>query len=164
MKKNLCVAFLFFLFSVCAVAQDRKKTIIEDLNSSKGGQGKVVVMQDEAIQTSVAVRQETDTTKRLGVLEQADNYKTVRGFKIQVYSGNNQLRSKREAESRLAQVRAAFPDLDAVVRFNSPFWRLRVGHFLKQEDAAVVLQEMKEALPGLSKEMYVIPDEIKVAE
>ncbi|MFV0418977.1 MAG: SPOR domain-containing protein [Dysgonomonas sp.] len=162
MKKSLHICFVLFLISVCALAQNEGKTIIEELNSSKWGQGKVTVMQDEAIQGLMAVRQETDTTRRLGVLEPSTSYKKVRGYRIQVYSGNNQQRSKHEAESRQAQVRNAFPELDADVNFKSPFWRLRVGHFQRQEEAEEVLREMKKTLPGLSKEMYVVPDEIKL--
>lgn len=162
MKKSLNITFVFFLFSVCVLAQNGGRTIIEELNSSKWGQGKVTVMQDEAIQGVMATRHETDTTRRLGVLEPSENYKKVRGYRIQVYSGNNQQRSKHEAESRQAQVRNAFPELEADLRFASPFWRLRVGHFQRKEEAEEVLQEMKKTLPGLSKEMYVVSDEIKL--
>lgn len=161
MKKNLYITFILFLLSVSTFAQDGKKTIIDELNSSKWGQGKVTVMQDEAIQGLMAVRQETDTTKRLGTLEHSGSYRKVRGYRIQVYSGNNQQRSKLEAETRQAQVRNAFPDLDADVNFVSPFWRLRVGHFQRKEDAEEVLKEMKKTLPELSKEMYIVSDEIK---
>ena len=162
MKKSLHITFIFFIFSICALAQNGDKTIIEELNSSKWGQGKVTVMQDEAIQGLMAARQEMDTTRRLGVLEPSGNYKRVRGYRIQVYSGNNQQRSKHEAESRQAQVRNTFPELEADVRFTSPFWRLRVGHFQRKEEAEEVLKEMKKTLPGLSKEMYVVSDEIKL--
>lgn len=164
MKKSLHITFILFLFSICAFAQNGEKTIIEELNSSKWGQGKVIVMQDEAIQGLMATRLEADTTRRLGVLEPATNYRKARGYRIQVYSGNNQQRSKREAESRQAQVRNAFPELEADVRFNSPFWRLRVGHFQNKEDADEVLKEMKKTLPGLGREMYVVPDEIKLPQ
>lgn len=162
MKKSLHITFVLFLFSVCALAQNGGKTIIEELNSSKWGQGKVIVMQDEAIQGLMATRHEMDTTRRLGVLEPSGNYKRVKGYRIQVYSGNNQQRSKYEAESRQAQVRNAFPELEADVRFTSPFWRLRVGHFQRKDEAEEVLKEMKQALPGLSREMYVVSDEIKL--
>lgn len=162
MKKRLHIVFALCIMFVCVSAQDGATTIIDELNSSKWGQGKVMVMQDEAIQGLIGLRQETDTTsKRLGTVDPAANYEKVRGFRIQVYSGNNQQRSKKEAESRQAQVRGAFPELEADVRFHSPFWRLRVGHFLKREDAEEVLHEMKKTLPGLAKEMYVVADEVK---
>lgn len=146
------------------MAQSGEKTIIEELNSSRWGQGKITVMQDEAIQGLMGVRQETDTTRGLGVLKPATSYKMVRGFRIQVYSGNNQQRSKLEAETRQAQVHNAFPELDADVKFNSPFWRLRVGHFLRREDAEKVLHEMKKELPALGREMYIVSDEVKIPE
>jgi len=162
MIKSLYIIFALCLFSVNSSAQTEGRTIIEELNSSKWGQGNVKVMQDEAVQGLIAIHHATDTTARkLGVLEPATSYKKIRGYRIQVYSGNNQQRSKREAESRQAQVRNAFSELDADVSFKSPFWRLRVGHFQRQEDAEEVMKEMKKALPALGREMYVVPDEIK---
>lgn len=148
--------------SICSFAQDGGSTIIGEINSSKWGKGKVTVMQDEAIQGLIGIRQETDTTfNKLGAIDPTADYEKVRGFRIQVYSGNNQQRSKKEAESRQIQVREAFPELEAEVNFHSPFWRLRVGHFLKRSDAEAVLQEMKKILPSLAKEMYVVADEVK---
>lgn len=148
--------------SICSLAQDGEKTIIDEINSSKWGKGKVTVMQDEALQGVLGLRQEADITfKRLGAIDPSVDFEKVRGFKIQVYSGNNQQRSKREAESRQVQVREAFPELETELKFQSPFWRLRVGHFLKREDADAVLLEMKKTLPGLAKEMYVVVDEVK---
>lgn len=161
MKKNLYLFLVLSFFAVSLAAQDSGKTIIEDLNTSKWGQGRVKVMQDDAVQSILGVRQFVDTSKMLGVLEPAASYKKIRGYKIQVYSGNNQKRSKAEAESRQAQVRNAFPELEADVSTKPPFWRLRVGHFFKREDAEKVLAEMKKTLPGLAREMYVVPDEIK---
>lgn len=162
MKKSLHIFITFCLISVCSLAQDGGKTIIDEINSSKWGKGKVTVMQDEAIQGMLGLRQDADTAfKKLGAIDPNADYEKVRGFRVQVYSGNNQQRSKREAESRQAQVRGAFPELEAEVNFHSPFWRLRVGHFLKREDAEAVMQEMKKMLPGLAKEMYVVADEVK---
>lgn len=162
MKKILHIIIVLSLLSVNAIAQDGGKTIVDEINSSKWGKGNVTVMQDEAIQGEVAVRQEADIAfQKVGAIDPNADYEKVRGFKIQVYSGNNQQRSKREAESRRAQVKEAFPELEADVKFQSPFWRLRVGNFLTREDALLVLQEMKKALPGLAKEMYEVADEVK---
>ncbi|MDR2954166.1 MAG: SPOR domain-containing protein [Prevotella sp.] len=161
MKKSIYIIFTLFLFTTATFAQNEGANIIAELNTYRAGQGRVKIMQDEVIDGLLAIHQQTDTTRRLGVLEHAAEYEKVRGFRIQVYSGNNQAVSKNEAFSRKAQVESAFPELDAEVISRLPFWRLRVGHFLKREDAEIVLQEMKKALPRMAKEMYVVPDEVK---
>ncbi|SBV96826.1 SPOR domain-containing protein [uncultured Dysgonomonas sp.] len=163
MKKSLYIFLVLCLFSGFALAQDDNKTIIDELNSSKWGQGNIKVMQDEAVQNILGVRQITviDTTKTVGVIDPTANFTKVRGFKIQVFSGNNQQRSKREAESKQAQVKSAFPELETVVSFQSPFWRLRVGNFTSRADADGVLKEMKKTFPAFGREMYVVPDVVK---
>lgn len=163
MKKNLYILLTLLAFSSLCLAQNGGKSIVDDINTSKWGQGDVKVLQDEAIQGIVAVTQTivVDTTKTLGAIDPSANYTKVKGFKIQVYSGNNQQRSKREAESKQAQVREAFPDLETVVSFHSPVWRLRVGNFLTREDADEMLIEMRKAFPGFGREMYVVSDTVK---
>ncbi|WP_029906327.1 SPOR domain-containing protein [Prevotella sp. 10(H)] len=166
MKKSLYIFLVLSLISGFAVAQNGNRTIIDDLNTSKWGQGNVKVMQDEAVQNVLGIRQTAaviapDTTKTIGAIDPAANFTKVKGFKIQVFSGNNQQRSKREAESKQAQVRTQFPELESVVSFVSPFWRLRVGNFLTREDANTMLKEMKKAFPGFGREMYVVDDVVK---
>lgn len=161
MKKGFYFLFVLTLISISSFAQSEERSIIEELNSSKWGQGNVKVLQDEAINGLLGIRQETDTTKKLGHVDPNAEFVRVKGFKIQVFSGNNQQRSKREAESKQAQVRSAFPELETVVSFHSPFWRLRVGNFLKSDEAEAVLKEMKKTFPSFGREMYVVPDVVK---
>lgn len=165
MKKNLYILLALLAVSGFSLAQSGVKSIVDDINSSKWGQGDIKVLQDEAIQSVVAVYQTAvvDTTKTLGAIDPTANYSKVKGFKIQVYSGNNQQRSKREAESKQAQVRGAFPDLEAVVSFHSPVWRLRVGNFLNRADAEEMLTEMKKTFPGFGREMIIVSDVVKKA-
>jgi len=161
MIKSLYFFFAFFLFSVVVFSQSEEKTIIDELNSSKWGQGKVTVMQDEVVDGLLAVRHKADTTQKLGVVDPNAEHTKVKGFKIQLYSGNNQQQSKREAESKQAQVKQTFPELESIVSFHSPFWRLRVGNFLNREDAEAVMKEMKSVFPAMGREMYVVSDVVK---
>jgi len=161
MEKRFCFFFVLCLFSLVLFAQDGEKTIIDELNSPKWGQGKVRVMQDEAIDGLIAVRHETDSTKKLGVIDPNAAFVKVKGYKIQVYSGNNQQYSKREAEGRKTQIHQLYPEYEAIVNFQSPFWRVRVGNFLKREDAETVLKELKKAFPVMGREMTVVADTVK---
>lgn len=155
MKKIIFISLLALLSSAYIAAQE-KKTIVEDLNTSRWGQGKVTVMQDETIDKIVAVRGTgADSLGNDGFGKYSTPIKGG-GYKIQVFMGNNQQQSKREAESKQAQIKAAFPELKTEVKFQSPFWRLRVINFLAREDAEEVLKEMQKEFPAFAREMYVV--------
>ncbi|MDU1892115.1 MAG: SPOR domain-containing protein [Dysgonomonas sp.] len=163
MKRIFYIVFVFCFSSVTAFAQSEDKTIIEELNSSRWGQGNIKVIQDESIQKVVGVRhaQSEESTGMLGAIDPSANYVEARGYKIQVFSGNNQAKSKREAESKKAQVKGVYPELEATVTFDTPFWRLRVGNFLNREDAEIIMNEMKKTFPSFGKEMRVVSATVK---
>lgn len=151
--------FLFFL-TICLsspvlLAQKQQGPIVKDLNTSKSGQGNVKIYQDEAIQYVVALRSDSMITRSDRDLSAATEYVKVKGFRIQIFSGNNQSRSKNEALSKKAQIESAFPELEAFVTFHSPVWRLRVGNFTSREEAQVVLSEIKRRFPHF-REMSIV--------
>lgn len=153
MKKYLCVSLIILLFSSIIIAQDRHRSIIDDINTRKIGQGSVRIMQDETIDQEIG--QYSINTDTAGVIRLSNE--RVNGFKIQVYSGQ----SRQEAESKQASIRSEFKKYQAEVSFNSPTWRLRVGNFLTRAEAEEVLVEMKAAFPSFGKEMYVVSDIIR---
>jgi len=156
MKKGLYILFTFCLLSGYIVAQS-EKTIVEDLNTSKWGQGNVKVMQDEAIQNRIAIHYQQDS-----IDDDEDFMKSSStpikggGYKIQVFMGNNQQQSKREAEGKQSQIKSAYPDLHTTMLFNSPFWIVRVINIPTKERAELILQELKKQFPSFGKEMYII--------
>lgn len=159
MKKSLFILLVIILSSQIVCAQKDQGPIVKDLNTSKYGQGNVKIYQDETIQGILAQRSDS-VILNSGTDLTSTEFVKVKGFKIQVFSGNNQSRSKNEAFSKKAQVEDAFPELEALVTFNSPFWRLRVGNFQTREEAQAVLAEMKRRLPSF-REMYIVSDVIK---
>jgi len=83
-------------------------------------------------------------------------------YKIQAFAGNNQRTSKNEAYRKQTLIQQTFPELETVVLFDSPFWRLRVGNFKTREEAEQVLDELRKAFPSFGKEMYIVTDEVKI--
>lgn len=153
MKKTLYITLTLLLFSVVAIAQQDHKTIIEDINTRKYGQGNIRILQDETVDSRLGQYfVETDTA---GVIRLSDE--KMNGFKIQVYSGQ----SRAEAEAKQASVRTEFKKHQAEVTYNPPFWRLRVGNFMNRAEADLVLVDMKAAFPSFGKEMYVVQDVIR---
>lgn len=155
MKKSLCISLILFLLSsvMLVVAQDKHKTIIDDINTRKVGQGNIRIMQDETIDQELG--QYNINVDTAGVIRLSNE--KMKGFKIQVYSGQ----SRGEAESKQAAVRAEFKKHQAEVTYNSPTWRLRVGNFQTRAEAEEVLAEMKAAFPSFGKEMYIVNDIIR---
>lgn len=157
MKKTLHIFLSLFLFSTIAFAQHSTKSIIDDINTRKAGQGVIRIMQDETIDARLA--QYVVNTDTANVIRLSND--KVNGFKIQVFSGNNQNVSRNEAERKQVMLRAEFPQHQAETTFVSPTWRLRVGNFLTRPEAEAVLEEMKKAFPTFGREMYVVSDIIR---
>ena len=152
MKKGLYIIGLLVCFS--SLQLSAQKTIVEDLNTSKWGQGKVTVMQDEVLEKKLAIRGDGNSTTSSDPADMGD-YKG-RGYKIQAFMGNNQQQSKNEAESKQAQIKRIYPDIRTELKFHSPFWKLWVGNFKTKEDADLMLQDMKKTFPSFGREMTII--------
>lgn len=137
------------------------KTIIDELNSNRSAQGNVMVYQDEAIKGILA----KPAPSNVPVFSTADGttqYVKMRGYKIQVFSGNDQRKSKDEAYSKQKLINDGFEDIETVVYFNSPRWILRAGNFKTRGEANVVLQQIMKQFPRFGKEMYIISDTVKI--
>lgn len=158
--KKLFYFLLFCGISTSWLNAQETKSIIEELNTDYPGKGHVVIYEDEAIKGLVG----RAITPQLPVYTEpgGTSYIKMRGFKIQAFAGNDQRTSKNEAYRKQALINEAFPELETVITFDSPFWRLRVGNFRTREEAERVLNELREAFPSFGKEMYIVPDEVKI--
>jgi hypothetical protein len=177
MKRLLYIFFCFI--SVCLYTQAQNKSIIDDLNTAKSGEGKIVIYQDEAIKNLVGTnilntpttnnsmgnQLATDsTTEEVNAGKKVSkNVVRARGYRIQVFSGNDQKRSKNEAYSRKSSVQSAFPNMDVSITYKSPVWRVRAGNFKTYEQATQALNEMKARFPGFGREMHVVDDVVRIA-
>lgn len=154
----------------------QKASIVKDLNTPKSGQGHITIYQDEQIEGligarftgSLAVNEGNESRPNNVVISDLDtgakalHYKEARGYKIQVFSGNEQRQSKSEAYGRKGQIQTVYPDLDVVVTFKSPVWRVRVGNYRTYEEAFEAMKELKDAFPTFGKEMQVMDAVIKI--
>ena len=152
------VILLFILVQVSAFAikasNDSIPTIIQSLESDDIGQGKVKIYQDSRILNLIG-KKKTGTIAR-------SSFTVGKGFRVQIYSGNNQNVSKREAFQREATIKRDFSDIETYITFKSPFWRLRVGNYRSYEEAYETLRKIKEAYPHFGKETYIVKDDIKI--
>lgn len=173
MRKSIYLFLGLLIFSLTSVAQNT--SIIDDLNTAKVGQGNITIYQDDEINSLLGKKivggtitsatyftQQMSTSGEENSSTSSKNHVRAKGFRIQVYSGNNQRTSKNEAESRRNTIRSTFPSMDVSVTYNSPTWRVKAGHFQTREQADQALEQMKNHFPSFGREMYVINDEIRI--
>ncbi len=157
MRKIILLLFLavqMHTFAIKANDSIASGTIIQALESDNIGQGKVKIYQDARIQDLIG--------KKRSLTSARSSFTVGKGFRVQVYSGNNQIVSKREAFQREATLKRDFVDLDTYVSFKSPFWRVRVGNYRSYEEAYQTMRKIKEAFPQFGKETYIVKDDVKI--
>jgi len=156
---------LLVLFPACLSAQDslsgkKSESLVDKINKPESGKGSVHVIQDDKISEKIGKPVIKDA------ITSAPNRdsKTISmsGWRIQVFSGNNQRVSKNEAFGKEADLKASFPDLSTYVKYNAPFWRLRVGDFQTYQDAQGMLMQLRHAFPAFGREMSIVKEKIQV--
>ena len=140
-------------------AQSPHFSIFDSFESnSKSGQGIVVIHQSDAIKQLVGTRIDNENVD----VTNGKTYIIIEGYRIQAYSGNNQRRSKDEATSLQTQIKELYPDIEADVRYNAPFWKLHVGNYRSFEEASFMHRELRRIFPQKKNEIYIIEDEIRL--
>jgi len=135
-----------------------QSSIFDELAVQEPGKGTVTIRQSAAIRSLVGkqsgdVKIETDGDK---------SYLVMPGYRIQVFSGNNQRASMDEASNKKKQVENQFNDVSAYVDFTAPFWRLRVGDYLSYEEAFSMMSKINEAFPAFKKEIQIVKEEVRI--
>lgn len=151
------ILFVCMCFSTMVVAQTSSGVITDYLKYNS--QEKVVVNQPEGMQTRLNPKRNMGSDNVLG--EEASK---VVGYRIQVFSDNNQRTAKSQAQSREQNILARFPDYKVYLIYKSPSWRVRVGDFKSRGEAEQVMQEIKEAFPSYAGEVMVVVDRINLPE
>ncbi|WP_127126595.1 SPOR domain-containing protein [Pseudoflavitalea rhizosphaerae] len=77
------------------------------------------------------------------------------GFRIQVVSTND----RNKAFTAKSTIYQQFPELKAYLLYQSPFYKLKVGNFIKREDAEEYLSSIKQYFPS---GVYIVRDVIEV--
>lgn len=168
----------FILFCIHSYAQ-QNKTIITELNTYRPTEGNIIIYQDNIIDKmlghDVVVTKSTSNPKSNTQLSTDSNTNSTtttvskeakvgkaRGYRIQVYSGNDQRRSKDIAYSRKSDIKSAYPNMDVSISYTSPVWRVRAGSFRTRSEAEQALREMKSRFSSFGKEMHIVDDVITI--
>jgi len=87
----------------------------------------------------------------------------VPGWRVQIYSSNNQLVAKQEAEQLKERLEKELT-VPIYLDFIQPFWKVRVGNFLTAEEAKAYREQLIEQFPELQAESYPVRDQIKLKQ
>jgi len=160
MKHSLFAIFLLALpITVWSQDEVEQTSICDQLRLS----GRVGLQQDARL--DALLTRETkiyNAASHLQTTKDGKQILTMPGFRVRVFSGNNQVKSRQEAMQIEADLKRYNPSLATYVLFRSPNWRLMVGNFRTNEEATALLRELKRKFPVYGQEMFVVKEQIEI--
>ena len=84
----------------------------------------------------------------------------ARGYRVQVYAGNNSRVARSEANNMATKVKGEFPELPVYAYFQPPRWLCRVGDFRSIEEADAAMRRLKAT--GIFKEVSIVREQINI--
>ena len=147
--KKLSITILMIVNAVVLChAQDSIPRIIKHM------QDNVTVVQDSAITRLMLDKQNGVERKQV----------EIQGYRVQVFSSNNQQNAKTEAFRIQKVVENSNIEGDIYVQYNPPFWKVRIGNFRTLEEAQLFKEEEIRALTELQGDTYPVRHKITVKE
>ena len=134
MKKTGLTVFLL-LFTVLASAQ--QNTLVQELERDVPGKGQIRIERDVRLDSLIGTVSEAQSGTKI----------KARGYRIQVFAGNNTRASKERANEVDRYIRSMYPDLPVHTEFKNPRWLCTVGDFLYYEEAYETLRKLKKETP-----------------
>lgn len=111
----------------------------------------IIVHKDVRIDTLVA--KQAAMNKRM-LLKSSGGL--VKGYRIQVITTS----SRDEAFKIKSELLAKFPDQKSYISFQSPYFKVKIGNFLKREDAELLRTQLNNTFPF---SVYVVDDMVEYA-
>lgn len=148
------LSILFFCGTTALYAQQRN--IVTELQSRKAGEGVVTIHQDAQIANLIG------TVQLSGTAVSSDAQRTIktRGYRVQVYAGNNSRKARSEANAMADKVKEEFPDIPVYTYFQPPRWLCRVGDFKSVEEAHSAMRKLRAT--GDFKEVTIVREQINL--
>ena len=136
---------LFLSLGLSALAQ---QNIVESLQRNRAGEGTVTIRQDPKITGLIGSIYTGNVTGGEQKMLKA------RGYRVQVYAGNNSRVARNEANNVAAKVKEEFPDMPVYAYFQPPRWLCRV------EEADAAMRRLKAT--GVFKEVSIVREQINI--
>ncbi len=115
------------------------------------GSDSIIIVKDHRL--DVLTAKQVQINKRTAMMTSSGMYK---GYRIQVISTN-----KRDlAFKTKSELLARFPDQKSYTMYQSPYFKVRIGNFIKKEDAEKFRKQLMKYYP---QGVYVVEDAIEYA-
>ena len=98
-----------------------------------------------------------------GVMNGNKEWVEVDGYRVQIYSSNQQQYAKSEALDLEAKLQDHVSHT-IYVQYISPFWKVRIGDFRSYEDAKEYKRLFVQQYPTMVGDTYIVRDKIKVLQ
>ncbi len=148
--RNFRLLLLLLTFSLTvsllSAQSSGRPAVIKNIESSS----KVRVHQDAKLDALLNKHSE----KKAEVVEKQPY--TGAGFRVQVFSSNDQRTAKNSALDVERKVRAVFPYHSVYRTYSPPFWKVRMGDFRTNEEASAFRAELILVFPELRGDCYVV--------
>jgi hypothetical protein len=164
----LLTALALATTTVCAQNTAGDATLVtpvrESICAHLTATGRVTIHQDARLEALVTPS--TDRTVTSASQTQRGSDKSARittmGYRIRIFSGNDQTASKNRAQAISQEITQKYPDLDLYLYFKTPNWRLTAGNFRTSEEAYATMAILKKEFPKWGREMFIVRDEIEL--
>lgn len=150
--------FLFFLLFICSIPfafGQESQDICTHLQET----GRVTIVQDSRLNDLLGNQ---PISYYANGSRSGDASKNTMGYRIRVFSGNQQTASKNRCYSIQAYINQEMPELPTYVAFKTPNWRVSVGDFRTSEEASSMLAQLRKAFPGYAKDMFIVKEKINL--
>ena len=140
MKNLITCSFLLFLISCYSLAQTpakKRPAIITQVQKYESTEGQIQIIEDKRID---------DLLSRY--IECVANKKSIPGFRIRIFSKNNQDGGRKHAYEIQAKFMTNFPAIDAEVKYEQPDWKVYVGYFRTNTDALRLKKQIEGQFPN----------------
>lgn len=149
--------FLFLLLLITvSVAYGQQQSICEHLRAT----GRVNLQQDSRLTALVGTNPKVYYAN--AAQTGSDEPTQVMGFRIRVFSGNQQVASRNRCYSIQTSINEKLPELPTYVTFKTPNWRISVGDYRTNEEALSALSSLKALFPAYAGEMFVVKEKINL--
>ena len=148
------IVTLLFTIMTATVACGQQQTICKHLQET----GRVSIHQDSRLEELLG----TQPKVYLAGGNRGDASNTVVGYRIRIFSGNQQTASKNRCYSIQADIQNQMPDLHTYIVFKTPNWRISAGDFRTSEEANAMLTELRKAFPAYANEMFIVKEKINL--
>ena len=111
----------------------------------------------------VEVLQDSAVAQLLEGVKGTLNWVEIDGYRVQIYSSNQQQYAKTEAldlESKLQDK----VNQTIYVQYIPPFWKVRIGDFRSYEDAKEYKKVFVQQYPEMLGDTYIVRDKVKVLQ